>query len=127
MADAHAAEHEHGSGGATYVKIAVVLFVLTALEVLLYEVCYGESMTGLASLGASLEPYFVELLLLLSAFKFWFVAMFYMHLKFDMNLLSWLFTFSLVIASVVSPGLSVAETFWTTASPGAVKLTTCHA
>ena len=66
MADAHAAEHEHGSGGATYVKIAVVLFVLTALEVLLYEVCYGESMTGLASLGASLEPYFVELLLLLS-------------------------------------------------------------
>ena len=111
MADAHAAEHEHGSGGATYVKIAVVLFVLTALEVLLYEVCYGESMTGLASLGASLEPYFVELLLLLSAFKFWFVAMFYMHLKFDMKLLSWLFTFSLVIAAVVILALLALFTY----------------
>jgi len=68
-------------------------------------------MTGLASLGASLEPYFVELLLLLSAFKFWFVAMFYMHLKFDMKLLSWLFTFSLVIASVVILALLALFTY----------------
>jgi hypothetical protein len=100
MADAHVSEPAH-TGGGTYVKIAVVLFVLTALEVLLYEICYGESLTSLASLGTTLQPYFVELLLLLSAFKFWFVAMFYMHLKSDLKMLSWVFSFSLVIAFIV--------------------------
>ena len=34
------AEHAHASAG-KYVQIAVILFVLTALEVLLYEVCYS--------------------------------------------------------------------------------------
>ncbi len=104
MAHAHASESPHVGGG-TYVKIAVVLFVLTALEVLLFEVCYGESLTSMASLGSSLQPYFVELLLLLSAFKFWFVAMFYMHLKSDMKLLSWVFSFSLVIAFLITVAL----------------------
>ncbi len=37
--------------------------------------------------------------------KFWFVAMFYMHLKFDMKVLSWLFGFSLVIAFIVIAAL----------------------
>lgn len=102
MAETQAAGHEHSPAtGATYVKIAVVLFVLTALEVLLYEVCYGESLPGLHSFGVTLQPYFVELLLLFSAFKFWFVAMFYMHLKFDGKLLGALFTFSLIIACIV--------------------------
>ncbi len=93
-------DHPHASAG-KYIQVAVILFVLTALEVLLYEVCFGElshSMTGLAS---SLGPWFVELLLFLSALKFWFVAMFYMHLKFDNKVLSGLFGFSLVIAAVV--------------------------
>ena len=52
-------------------------------------------------LSQSLSPWFVEVLLFLSALKFWFVAMFYMHLKFDMKVLSWVFGFSLVIAGVV--------------------------
>ncbi len=110
MDHAHAAEHEH-STGATYIKIAVVLFVLTALEVLLYEVCYGESLPSLASLGGSLAPYFVEILLLLSAFKFWFVAMFYMHLKSDLKPLTWVFSFSLFIAAVVIVALFVLFTY----------------
>ncbi|HET9066521.1 MAG TPA: cytochrome C oxidase subunit IV family protein [Gemmatimonadales bacterium] len=104
MTHAHVAEDQH-STGATYIKIAVVLFILTALEVLLYEVCYGESLPAMASLGGSLAPYFVELLLLLSAFKFWFVAMFYMHLKFDLKPLTWLFSFSLLIAVLITIGL----------------------
>jgi cytochrome c oxidase subunit 4 len=94
------AENPHASAG-KYIQVAVILFVLTALEVLLYEVCFGHlshSMTGLAS---TLGPWFVELLLFLSALKFWFVAMFYMHLKFDNRILSGLFGFSLIIAAVV--------------------------
>jgi cytochrome c oxidase subunit IV len=100
------ADAEHSSAG-KYIQIAVVLFALTALEVALYEVCYGGLKAMAPGLGASLEPWFVELLLLLSAFKFWFVAMFYMHLKFDMKLLSWLFLFSLIIAVIVIGALIV--------------------
>jgi cytochrome c oxidase subunit 4 len=101
---AHAADQPHASAG-KYVQIAVILFVLTALEVLLYEVCYGHLSHSMAGLAGSLAPFFVEILLALSLLKFWFVAMFYMHLKFDMKVLSWLFSFSLVIAFVVIAAL----------------------
>jgi len=99
-----AEQANHAEGHATagkYVQIAVILFVLTALEVLLYEVCYGHLSHSMAGLAGSLEPWFVELLMGLSLLKFWFVAMFYMHLKFDIKLLSGMFGFSLVIAAVV--------------------------
>jgi len=110
---AHAATaHDQPHGTAKkYIQIATVLFLLTAMEVLLYEASFGhlkESMPGLAS---NLAPYFVELLLILSAFKFWLVAMFYMHLKFDLKILSWLFGFSLVIAGVVIMALFVLFTY----------------
>lgn len=98
------AEHAHTSAG-KYVQIAVILFVLTALEVLLYEVCYGHFSHSMAGLSHSLEPWFVEILLGLSFLKFWFVAMFYMHLKFDSRILSWLFGFSLALAFVVISAL----------------------
>lgn len=90
----------HATSG-KYIQIATVLFLLTAAEVLLYEACFGHLKADMPGLSASLSPYFVELLLVLSAFKFWLVAMFYMHLKFDMKLLSWLFGLSLIIAGVV--------------------------
>ena len=106
MAAEHAAHAEHtGTSSGKYVQIAVILFVLTALEVLLYEVCYGHFSHSMAGLSGSLEPWFVELLLGLSFLKFWFVAMFYMHLKFDSKLLSAIFGFSLVIAFVVITAL----------------------
>ncbi len=114
---AHAASHEshahdqpHASG-AKYVQIAVVLFALTALEVLLYEVCFGHLREGFGGISATLAPHFVLVLLLLSALKFWFVAMFYMHLKFDLPILSWVFAFSLVIAVVVICALFVLFTY----------------
>ena len=103
---AHHDEHPHASAG-KYIQVALVLFVLTALEVLLYEVCYGHLSHSMGGLATSLEPWFVELLLFLSAWKFWFVAMFYMHLKFDFKVLSWLFGFSLVIAAIVILALLV--------------------
>lgn len=103
LADSH---HEgHTGGAARYFKVGFVLFVLTALEVLLYEVCYGSLRVSMGGLGSGLAPWFVELLLLLSAIKFWLVAMFYMHLKDDMKFLSWAFLASLLVAVLITIGL----------------------
>src|SRR5215203_1289620 len=105
--DAHATpateSHDHPTTG-MYVKIGVILFVLTALEVGLYEFTYGEH-AGAA--GASLQPFFVPLLLLLSAAKFALVAMFYMHLKQDSKLFTGIFVFPLTISAVIIVGLMI--------------------
>jgi cytochrome c oxidase subunit 4 len=73
--DPHAAGHP---GPMLYLKIGVVLFILTALEVGLYELAHRGG-----SLEAILKPMLVPLLLILSAGKFALVAMYYMHLKFE--------------------------------------------
>src|SRR3712207_2384907 len=87
-----------------YVRIGVVLFVLTAMEVGLYEYTYGESA---GAIGANLRPFFVPLLLILSAAKFALVAMYYMHLKQDSRLFSGVFVFPLIIAAVVVVSLAI--------------------
>ena len=94
-------EHAHPRA-ATYAKVGLILFVLTALEVGLYEVTYGEHAGPTAS---AIVPFFVPLLLLLSAMKFALVAMFYMHLKQDSKLFTGLFVFPLTIAAVIIVGL----------------------
>ena len=109
--DAHTHDtHAHPTPG-LYLKVAVVLFVLTALEVLAFE-------AGRGGLGAGLrpviEPIVVELLVVLSAAKFVLVAMFYMHLKQDPRLLSNLFVFPLMIAAVVIAALIVLFSYWRT-------------
>jgi heme/copper-type cytochrome/quinol oxidase subunit 4 len=104
--DAHvttATQHEtsHPSA-ALYAKVGLILFVLTALEVGLYEITYG----GHAGPSAeAIKPFFVPMLLLLSAVKFALVAMFYMHLKNDSKLFTGLFVFPLTIAAVIIVGL----------------------
>lgn len=100
-AHAHGGHEPHAHGSAIYFKIGFVLFVLTALEVLLYEICYGHMHESMPALGTALAPWFVELLLGLSAIKFWLVAMFYMHLRDDMSFLSWVFSASLGLAAIV--------------------------
>jgi caa(3)-type oxidase subunit IV len=90
-------EHSHPSA-AVYAKVGLVLFVLTALEVGLYEITYG-SRAGTSA--DAIKPFFVPLLLLLSAAKFALVAMFYMHLKQDHRLFTGVFVFPLIIATVV--------------------------
>jgi cytochrome c oxidase subunit 4 len=90
----HAGEHAHPTAG-TYIKIAVVLFVLTALEVGAYEVARTGEPAGLATIVA---PTIVPLLIILSAIKFALVAMFYMHLKQDGPLLSGIFVFPIILA-----------------------------
>ncbi len=97
--DAPAAAHEHSHPGPwVYTKIAVVLFILTFLEVALYDI----TDKGRPALVAQIfGPIFIETLLFLSAIKFALVAMFYMHLKQDHKLFSGLLVFPLTIAAVV--------------------------
>jgi cytochrome c oxidase subunit 4 len=100
-----AAQHEpsHPSA-ALYAKVGLILFVLTALEVGLYEITYG----GHAGPSAgAIKPFFVPMLLLLSAAKFALVAMFYMHLKQDSKLFTGIFVFPLIIAAVVIVSLMI--------------------
>ncbi len=80
----HAEEHAH-PGPAQYVKIAVVLTAITAVEVGVYYV-------------EALRPLIGPILISLSVLKFCLVVMFYMHLKFDHPLFTGLFTFGLAMA-----------------------------
>src|SRR4026209_1225855 len=101
--DAHADARAHPAPG-LYFKIAVILFILTALEVLVFE-------AGRGGLGAGLRPGFepiaVVVLLVLSAAKFALVALFYMHLKQDPKLLSNLFVFPIILAATIIAGLII--------------------
>lgn len=109
-APAHAADtahHDHGSTG-LYFKIGLVLFVLTALEVGAYEVAHTEGATGFTTAVAGV---LVPILLVLSAAKFALVAMFYMHLKMDKRILTGLFIFSLIIATVVIVSLMILMSY----------------
>jgi cytochrome c oxidase subunit 4 len=109
MADAHSTAEAHGHPTpGTYAKIGLVLFVLTALEVGLYEGTYGDDA---GSLGASLQPFFIPLLLFLSAIKFALVAMFYMHLRDDSRLFSGVFVFPITIAAVIILGLIALQAY----------------
>src|SRR5262249_44114250 len=75
-------------GAKEYLAIAAILTVVTAIEVAVYYV-------------PSMKPMLVPTLLVLSAFKFSLVAMFYMHLKFDHRLFSWLFVVPMALATMV--------------------------
>ena len=83
----HAGEHAH-PGAKEYLGIAVILTVITAVEVAVFYI-------------PAMKPMLVPTLLVLSALKFALVAMFYMHLKFDHRLFSWLFVVPMVIAALV--------------------------
>ena len=112
------AEHAH-PGVATYLRVALILFVLTAAEVALYEVTRRGEPGWLAS---ALGPIFVETLLVLSAAKFVLVAMFYMHLKSDGKLLSGLFTFSVMLAALIIASLMILFSYLYQHSPTANPL-----
>lgn len=92
---AHGAHGAHGAGDhahptwGTYIKVAVVLTVITAVEVWVYYV---------PAIVASRA--FVPMLLIMSAAKFVIVVLFYMHLKYDHRLFRVLFSGPLVIAVI---------------------------
>jgi len=80
-----AAAHEHASVR-TYVRVALILTLVTAFEV---GVIYIRLLT----------PIVVPLLLAMSAAKFALVAMFFMHLRYDARPLTAVFVGPLVIAT----------------------------
>ena len=86
MTDQHHAEG-HASV-ATYIKVALILSGVTALEV---GVIYIRFLT----------PIIVPLLLAMSAAKFALVVLFFMHLRYDSRALSGLFVGPLVLAGVI--------------------------
>jgi cytochrome c oxidase subunit 4 len=79
----HAA-HEHGLSDIGYVKVAIVLAVLTAIEVSTYYVDFG--------------PFFMPVLIILMVVKFFIVAAYFMHLKFDSKIFTWMFYSGLFLA-----------------------------
>jgi len=98
--DDHDHHHAHPSDR-SYVNIAIILGVLTAIEIALFVF---EDTLGSAVVKVGL--------LSLMAVKFWFVAAFFMHLKFDDNLLARLFVFGLALAVVVYVAMLASFEFW---------------
>lgn len=82
---------EHASV-ATYVKVAVILTVITALE---FGVIYIRQLT----------PILIPLLLVMSSAKFAMVAMFFMHLRYEGRALSAVFVGPLVLAIALAVAL----------------------
>ena len=78
---------EHGMSNAGYVRIALILAAITALEVSTYYVDFG--------------PFFMPALMIMMIVKFLMVVSYFMHLKFDNRLFSWLFYAGLILAITV--------------------------
>lgn len=81
---AHDDEHEHVSDG-LYIKVAIGLAVLTAMEIAWPEIV-GDGIVLMVPL------------LVVMAIKFVIIAAFFMHLKFDSPVLSRVFYFGLILA-----------------------------
>lgn len=82
--------HEHAST-ATYLKVAAILCVVTALE---FAVIYIRQLT----------PILTPLLLVMSVGKFVLVVMYFMHLRYDPKPVTLLFVAPLLLAA----GLAIA-------------------
>lgn len=78
----------------TYWKIAVILTVITAVEVSAYYIPAWEN-----------SWVYVPSMLIMSAVKFYIVVMYYMHLKYDHKLFRSLFTGPLIVAGLTLVGL----------------------
>lgn len=79
--DSHA---QHGMSNAGYVKIALILAAITALEVSTYYIDFG--------------PFFMPSLMIMMVVKFVMVVSYFMHLKFDNKIFSWMFYAGLFLA-----------------------------
>jgi cytochrome c oxidase subunit 4 len=93
-------EHAHPTGR-TYVLVAVVLTVITAAEVAVFYAIPHEARGAL-----------MITLAILAIAKFVLVVGFYMHLKFDARLLTWLFVGGLTTAVAMITGLWALFNGW---------------
>ncbi|HEX4208820.1 MAG TPA: cytochrome C oxidase subunit IV family protein [Candidatus Binataceae bacterium] len=86
-----AGDHEH-PGASVYILVAVVLIILTAMEIGVFYAPF-------------LQVVLVPLLVILAVLKFILVAMFYMHLKYDNWTFTVLFGFPLALAALIITSL----------------------
>ena len=100
--EAHEEHHDHGLSDVGYIKIALILGVLTAVEVATYFWDFG-----------ILE---VPSLLILMVVKFQIVCSYFMHLKFDSKVFSYLFVTGLILAMAVFAAMGTSMVFWQTPS-----------
>ena len=84
----HGSKHGHGLTDFGYVKVAIVLAVMTGAEV---SLTYAGLPGGV----------FMTFLLILMVLKFWTVVSFFMHLRFDNKIFTWLFYTGLILAVFV--------------------------
>jgi cytochrome c oxidase subunit 4 len=82
---AHGAHEEHHPTPADYVRIAIILSIITLVEVIIY---YIPSMRGIL----------VPILIALSLIKFFAVVGYFMHLKDDKRLFRFMFAAGLVLS-----------------------------
>ncbi len=81
-----------------YVQIAVILALITAAEVSTYVVDFGDLM--------------LPALMVMMVVKFVMVVLFFMHLRFDHKLFSWVFFAGLVLAALVYIAALTTFEFW---------------
>jgi cytochrome c oxidase subunit IV len=91
---------EHHASDKLYVQIFVILFVVTAAEVSTYYVDFGKLL--------------LPALMVMMVFKFAMVAMFFMHLRFDHKLFSWVFVSGLALAVAVYIVMLTTFEYWQT-------------
>jgi cytochrome c oxidase subunit IV len=84
-------EHAHPAPR-EYVKVAIILAIVTALEIGAY---YLEVFTGVP------DEFLVVSLTVMMLVKFFYVAMWFMHLKFDAPIFRQLFVTGIVIALAI--------------------------
>ena len=97
---AHDGSEVHEVTDKQYIFIAIILAVLTAMEV---------ASTEIGGLGAFLVP----ALLIMMAVKFFIVVSYFMHLKFDSKLFSFMFYLGLIGALVLYTGMLATFHFFT--------------
>ena len=81
-------ELEHHPGPRKYVTIAIILAIVTALEVAVYYI-------------PAVEGILVPILLAMAVVKFIMVALYFMHLKFDSRVFRRFFLIGIVLAIVI--------------------------
>jgi cytochrome c oxidase subunit 4 len=87
-ASAERAGRQAHPGPVEYIKIGSILAVITAVEVGIYYI-------------EAIEDALVPILIVLSALKFSLVVMWFMHLKFDNRLFSWLLVGGLALIGLL--------------------------
>jgi len=89
---------EHHASDLLYVQIFIILFALTAVEVSTYFFDFGPSQ--------------LPVLLGIMVVKFAIVVAFFMHLRFDHKLFSWVFVSGLVLAVAVYGIMLTTFQYW---------------